>query len=231
MSEFVVPDPAADLEPTPFMSVFLREARREQERLRARGGEPAPNTSLSSNFLVFLQAASRFDVFSFGPVSIYVPAIREALDRAIDEWSQLGEGSDLGGSYRKFSVLAEEERRRSGAPELSELHMLLAFMKIGEGLPGRVFGELGVSPEAVEQFARSGGSPTRELERLFSAEEAARYLDVHAETVREWIRTGRLRASRVAGSRRALRIKASDLAAVLEPVETRDQTASGSEST
>ena len=224
MSDFPLPESTADDAQTSFMSGFLREARREQQRMRDRGGVPAAGDALSGIFLVFLQFASRFDVFSFGPVNIPVPTVRQVVERAQSE------GRDLGGTYTRFSVLAEEERMRSGAPALNELHMLLAFMKIGEGLPGRVFGELGISPEAVEAFARSGGAPAAELERLYSAEEAARYLDVHVETIREWIRTGRLRASRVAGSRRALRIKASDLAAVLEPVRTPDSAASPSES-
>ncbi len=58
-------------------------------------------------------------------------------------------------------------------------------------------------------------------ERLYSPEEAATYLGVHVQTIRAWIRTGRLRASRLAGQR-ALRIRASDLASVLEPVEPGD---------
>jgi len=216
MSDFSVPALTDDDDQTSFMQAFLREALREHARLKVLGHEPVPGRSLSGMFVVFLQAASRFDVFSFGPVSIYVPAVREVLYRG------LAEGHVPGGSYTRFSVLAEEERRRSGAPSISEHHMLLAFMKIGEGLPASVFGELGITPDAVEEFARSGSAPTAQLERLYSAEEAAGYLDVHPETVREWIRSGRLRASRVAGSRKALRIKASDLAAVLEPVEARD---------
>jgi excisionase family DNA binding protein len=44
------------------------------------------------------------------------------------------------------------------------------------------------------------------------------YLGIRVETVRSWIRSGRLRASRLAGQR-VLRIRASDLEAVLEPVE------------
>ena len=192
-----------------FLADLIREAHREAELNRDR---PRWTDALSGNFLAFLQTASRFDVFSFGPISIYVPTVRAAIYEAMEE------GRSFGGDYTRFTVLAEEERKRAGASELSELHILLAFMKLGEGLPAKVFGELGVSPEQVEEFARSGGGSAGELERLYSPEEAAAYLNVHVETIREWIRSGRLRASRLAG-RRALRIKASDLSAVLEPVE------------
>ena len=52
-------------------------------------------------------------------------------------------------------------------------------------------------------------------------QEAAAYLNVHVQTVRAWIRSGRLRARRLAGQR-ALRITASDLRSVLEPLELRE---------
>ena len=96
--------------------------------------------------------------------------------------------------------------------------MLLAFMTCSEGIPGRVFGELGVTRQAVEAFAKQGPQPEAELETLYSPEDVARYLGVHVQTVRGWIRSGRLHARRLAGQR-ALRIRASDVEAVLEPVE------------
>ncbi|MCC6381409.1 MAG: helix-turn-helix domain-containing protein [Dehalococcoidia bacterium] len=98
-------------------------------------------------------------------------------------------------------------------------------MRVGEGLPARVFGELGLTPEQVEGYARrDAGSPAAATgEHLYSPEEAAAYLGVHVQTVRGWIRSGRLRASRLAGQR-ALRIRASDLGSVLEPVEPDDVT-------
>jgi excisionase family DNA binding protein len=193
----------------PLLSRLARDAHAEADANR---DHPHETDTLTASFIAFLQAASRFDVFAFGPVNIYLPAVRAAARQALDE------GRQLGGDYTRFTRLADEERKRSGASQLSELHVLLAFMKLGQGLPASVFGELGVSPQQVEEFARSGGVPPGELERLYSPEQAAAYLNVHVETIRDWIRTGRLRASRLAG-RRALRIKASDLAAVLEPVE------------
>ena len=110
------------------------------------------------------------------------------------------------------------EVQRSGRQRIDELHYLLTFMRIDRGLPKRVFGELGVSPEEVEEFARHGMTTPQPLEKLYSPEEAAEYLNIHVQTVRAWIRSGRLRARRLAGQR-ALRITASDLQSVLEPVQ------------
>jgi excisionase family DNA binding protein len=117
-----------------------------------------------------------------------------------------------------LSDLIQSEVKRGGGRRVDELHLLLAFMRIGVGVPGRVFGELGVTPQQVEEYARNGDRGPAVMEDLFSPEEAAAYLKVHVQTVREWIRTGRLKASRLAGQR-ALRIRARDLQAVLEPLE------------
>ncbi len=170
-------------------------------------------------FLAFLRLHARFGLFSFGPISIHVPVIEEIMRR---------EAENIGpyeGDFVRFSHVLERERARLGRPRVDELTALLAFMRFGEGIAGRVFGELGVSPEQVEQYARTGrfvepaAPPSAAApELLYSPEAAAEYLGVHVQTVRTWIRSGRLRASRLAGQR-ALRIKASDLASVLEAVE------------
>jgi len=49
-------------------------------------------------------------------------------------------------------------------------------MQFNEGLPARVFGELGVTRYQVEAFARSGGAMGKESaapQKLYSPEEAA----------------------------------------------------------
>ncbi|HXU22503.1 MAG TPA: helix-turn-helix domain-containing protein, partial [Tepidiformaceae bacterium] len=125
-----------------------------------------------------------------------------------------------GEDWVRFSLLLADEARRGGQRTVDELHLLLAFMRWPEGLPARVFGELGVTREQVETFSHTPpGTPGDE--RLFSPEDAATYLGVHVQTVRAWIRSGRLPASRLAGQR-ALRISAADLRSVLEPVLPED---------
>ena len=62
------------------------------------------------------------------------------------------------------------------------------------------------------------GRPVEELEKLYSPEEVASYLGVHVQTVRSWIRSGRLPARRLAGQR-ALRIREVDIEHVLEPLD------------
>jgi excisionase family DNA binding protein len=179
--------------------------------------------TLDMFFLAYLEVTSRFGFFSFGPVTIDARLIEDivygsAVRTVTTPTERPGYSDDL---VRFFGRLSQEAAR-SGRRRIDELTLLLAFMRTTEGLPGRVFGELGVRAEDVETFAqRRGAAVDRPRERLYSPEEAAEYLGVHVKTVRGWIRSGRLPASRLAGQR-ALRIRASDLDRVLEPVDSRD---------
>ncbi|HEU0075451.1 MAG TPA: helix-turn-helix domain-containing protein [Dehalococcoidia bacterium] len=177
--------------------------------------------TLDIQFLAFLRSTSQFGFFSFGPVHINVRLIEDIVERTTPRRLTPNEGPPpYSDDYVRFSQRLLEEVRRSGRSRIDDLHFLLAFMRTGEGLPARVFGELGVTPEQVEQFARDR-SAAPAMEKLFSPEEAAEYLNVHVQTVRSWIKSGRLKARRLAGQR-ALRITASDLMSVLEPVDPAD---------
>ena len=172
-------------------------------------------------FLAYLRSLARFGYFSFGPVSIDVNLVESIVDATTPRMPQGESGPPpMGDDVVRFSKLLMSEVRRDGRKRIDELGMLLAFMRLNEGLPGRVFSELGVTPEQVEEYARNR-SQEPALEKLYSPEEAAEYLNVHVQTVRTWIRTGRLRARRLAGQR-ALRITASDLQSVLEPLDPGD---------
>jgi excisionase family DNA binding protein len=83
--------------------------------------------------------------------------------------------------------------------------------------------------DTIELVERSGDAPPSTLaatppgdrgsaERLYSQKGAAEYLRVHVTTLRKWVRSGRLPASRLAGGRQ-LRIRESDLLGILEPLE------------
>lgn len=179
------------------------------------------NVTMDVQFLVFLRLFARFGYFSFGPVAIDVRVIEEMVERT----ARVGASERLtvlDDDLVQFSRVLSQEVRKSGRKRIDELHYLLALMRWGRGLPGRVFGELGVTPEDVERYARERGQEiTTQPDRLYTPEEAADYLGVHVQTVRAWIRSGRLRASRLTGQR-ALRIRAADLQSVLEPVDPGD---------
>ncbi len=176
----------------------------------------ANQVTVDLHFLVFLRRFARFGFFQFGPLTIDVSLIEEVVERTLPR----GPAGHvvLADDVVRFSRALAEEARRGGRKRIDELVYLLAFMRWKEGLPARVFGELGVTPDQVESFARDQKAGPTGPEKLYSPEGAADYLGVHVQTVRAWIRSGRLRASRLAGQR-ALRIRASDLQSVLEPVD------------
>lgn len=194
---------------------FLRNLNRELDAEAVRLS--AAQETLDLYFLVFLRQFSRFGFFTFGPITIDVRLVEDVVERTIPRGPG-GEPPPWSDDLVAFSGRLMDEVRRTGRRRIDELHFLMAFMRTQEGLPGRVFGELGVTPEALEAYLRQARSDKPVLEELFSPEEAAAYLNVRVQTVRAWIRSGKLKARRLAGQR-ALRISVSDLQAVLEPVE------------
>jgi len=200
---------------------FLRDLQLQTTQL---ANALSAESSLDLVFLVYLRKMARFGFFTFGPITVDVDMVEEVVQRTAPRCSAHGPGEhEYTDDYVRLSRRLMDEVRRSGRRRIDELHFLLAFMRTPEGLPARVFGELGVTPEQVEEFARSRpGAEAARLEKLYSPEEAADYLGVHVQTVRAWIRSGRLPASRLAGQR-ALRIRASALSSVLEPIDARDE--------
>jgi excisionase family DNA binding protein len=171
-------------------------------------------------FLAFLSETSRFGRFSYGPVSIDTSVVEELYLRRLPT---AGPDTDHVAmpSYHAFYERLAVEAARAGTRRPNELHYLLAFMRFPSDLPALVFGELGIPPEAVEAFSRQPPRMTGRSDVFLTPEDVADRLSVNVQTVRAWIRSGKLPASRLAG-RRVLRIRESDLEAVLEPVDPAD---------
>ena len=74
------------------------------------------------------------------------------------------------------------------------------------------------------EFSNDGQTPTRS--DVLSVDDAAAALGVHAQTIRAYIRGGKLPAYRIAGER-AIRVFASDLFGLLEPLEPSAEPAEG----
>ncbi|HMO95802.1 MAG TPA: helix-turn-helix domain-containing protein [Tepidiformaceae bacterium] len=170
-------------------------------------------------FVAYLLETSRFGRFTFGPVTLDVAVIEDLFARSLPVEPPPGQHRMAPGAHAFYGRVAEE-LAKSGAKRPTELHYLLAFMRTPEGLPARVFGELAIRPEDVERHARHSET-TRPIDVFLSPETVAQRLGVNVQTVRAWIRSGKLPASRLAG-RRVLRIRESDIEAVLEPVDPAD---------
>ena len=189
-----------------------------QQRLSRLADEyGSAEATLDLFFLAYLLEASRFGFFTFGPITIDVRVVEDLVARNIvraKEEAPAGRPGYSDDALRFLRTLSQEVER-SGRRRIDELHFLIAFMKTNEGVPARVFPELGITVEQVVTYVPNAKQTER---KLYSPEEAADYLGVHVKTVRNWIRSGRLPASRLAGQR-VLRIRASDLERVLEPVD------------
>ena len=198
---------------------FLEEVQRELARLTTEYG--SSEQTLDLLFLAYLLRTSRFGFFTFGPVTLDVRLIEDIVARTHPKASTaLDQRPPYSDACLRFFDVLSEEVDRSGRQRIDEVHFLLAFMRAGEGLPERVFSELGVKPEQVRNYAPSSARDAAP-EKLFSPEEAASYLNVHVKTVRNWIRAGRLPARRLAGQR-ALRIRLSDIEGLLAPLQPGD---------
>lgn len=195
---------------------FLQEMQAELLESAARHGSDA---TLDLAFLVFLRKLSRFGYFSYGPITIDVHVIEEVVARAAPAGLTVSSSAPVfADDYVRFTRFLMEEVRRSGRRVVGEREYLLALMRCGMGLPARVFGELGVTADQVDRYHPATANEGVPLERLFSPEEVAEYLGVHVQTVRAWVRSGRLPARRLAGQR-VLRIRAVDVEGLLEPLE------------
>src|SRR6185437_1512720 len=130
-----------------FLNSLHLEAAAEADRLGIQ-------MSVDLQFYIFLRRFSRFGYFTFGPITIDVRLVGDLVERTakhIDPAERRFEDDSV-----QFSLLVIDELRRSDQQRVDELHLLLAFMRFPDGLPARVFGELGVPPEQVEEFARAG---------------------------------------------------------------------------
>ena len=124
----------------------------------------AASATLDIYFLAYLRRMSRFGYFTFGPIHIDVGVIEDIVRRTTPK-APPGTVGSHGWSdefdFVDYSRRLMDEVQRSGRRRIDELHYLLTFMRIDRGLPKRVFGELGVSPEEVEEFARRGSFRAR----------------------------------------------------------------------
>lgn len=186
--------------------------------------EALDHTALTPDieFVAFLRTFSQFGFFRFGPITIDANVVEDILMRTHPRGGGGPGHPKVAESYIRLSNALWKTVKESSRHRIDELHFLMTFMRWGEGLPHRVFGELGVSPEDVERhLSELGAGASRGRgrgEKLYSTEEAADYLGVHVQTVRAWIRSGKLPASRLAGQK-SIRIRESDLESVLEPID------------
>ena len=178
-----------------------------------------------------LQAISRFDIARIGHLIIDLQEFDDFI--IVNTQKNQEEINKRKVTYSSHvNELLEEAARIARDDQFSKvgvIHILAAFTDQDHGLMKRIKKKYGFSSKEW-RIALSGWEPIkRESDEIlpmvtsseegklyFSPDDAAQFLSVHVQTIRSYIRTGKLPALRLAGER-ALRIKREDLLALLEP--------------
>jgi excisionase family DNA binding protein len=174
-----------------------------------------------------LLAVARFGIVEFGTVALDLAALALPYDLPAPELVLRPRYGEAAAAV--FDRAARIGRADGGGP-LRPLYLLVALGDSGLPLMRRVLTELGrdaagwrrllaaVEPPPRSQQAQSEPPETaaRTAADLLSPEQAATELGIHIQTLRGYIRRGKLPAFRLAGER-AIRIRRDDLNALLTP--------------
>jgi len=140
---------------------------------------------------------------------------------------------------------AAEEAWRLGSRLTRSGHLLLGLAASGQGSLTRLLAERGVSLDTLREQVRTAIALAPEPishpsvmtetaashaegigQAFFTVDQAAEFLGLHHQTLRGYIKSGKLPAYRLAGEK-VLRIKREDLMALLERVSVGDVTTEG----
>lgn len=174
-----------------------------------------------------LQGVARFGLALIGPLTIDLEMLGE--DR-LDELDAVGKkvaySTAAAAMFDRAAVVAKRDR----SSRIEPVHMLAAFAGEENGLMGRLKSTYGfdsagwraalVRWQKEDSRRRSGGAAGSQgsVQELLSPDDAAGFLGVHTQTVRGYIRSGKLPAHRLAGER-AVRIRRQDILDLLEPYD------------
>jgi len=167
---------------------------------------------------------ARFGIAQVGPWSIDL--VPFGIDWRDASRSQNGDVAYSNEAVELLDRAARIAKADGGSPPRI-VHLLACFADSADGAMGELKRRHGIDSAAwrgalagvdvrVPRHADLDGASAPGSRPYLSPEEAAAYLGVHIQTVRGYIRTGKLPALRIAGER-AIRIRREDLSALLEP--------------
>ncbi len=176
-----------------------------------------------------LQVISRFGIVQMGSWTF-------DLEELGVDWLDNPERSEAKVAYSPAAVELFDRAARiataDGSSTIRVSHLLAGFATENDGLMGDLKRSYGITNAswrvavARTWSARFGkdtsenqedGSEAGNLGDYLTPEEAAKALSIHVQTVRAYVRSGKLPALRLAGER-AIRIRRTDLDTVLEPL-------------
>jgi excisionase family DNA binding protein len=188
------------------------------ERALKRGGEEITPDDL---LLGCLRSLSQFGIAQMGPWAIDLEALGV-------EWLNVPAKNSAKVAYSDAAVkifdLAAQIAKSNGGGTIGVEHLLAAFAGREDGLMGEICRRNGITSAgwraavailAVPAAPRVTAAPSNDY---LSPEEAAESLGIHVQTLRGYVRSGKLPARRLAGER-AIRIRRLDLEKLLEPLQ------------
>jgi excisionase family DNA binding protein len=184
----------------------------------------APEVSPDDLLLGSLVVGSRFGIARIGPWTFDLESL--GLNWMVREKSE--EKVSYSNAVVGLFDLAARIAAADSCQTVDLNHLLVAFANEDSGLMGRLKREFGIQPAAwraaiADLTTRvTPNQPPRPLEtnrEYLTPEEAAAALSIHVQTLRAYVRSGKLPARRLAGER-AIRIRRTDLDQVLEPFST-----------
>jgi excisionase family DNA binding protein len=175
-----------------------------------------------------LEAVSRFGIVWIGETAIDLQALGVPAAASPGEpGAKAAYSTATAAVFDRAAALA----RSDVSDRVEAVHLLAAYAHETSGLMGELKRRYGFDDSAWRAglarwprhsgngSAASVGAPAPETRKEFlRPEEAAEFLGLHIQTVRGYIRSGKLPALRIAGER-AIRIRRDDLVALLEPLE------------
>ncbi len=171
-----------------------------------------------------LQAVSRLGVVKLGPWLFDLKALGvDWMDPPSKPGPKVSYSDDVVEIFDRAARIA----RADSSSGVCLLHLLAAFAEEEFGLMGKLKAEydigsaawraaaIEVAPQARPQLPPAAAEAVSR--EYLTPEEAAASLSIHVQTLRNYVRSGKLPALRLAGER-SLRIRRADLDKVLEPL-------------
>lgn len=212
-----------------------REVRDVFERAEAAAREDGTDVSADHLVLGVLRAADPSGVMVLRALGIgETDLVRGGVSPERASRSRWGPG------LQPIIQAAAQEAWQLGSRLTRSAHVLLGIAASGQGTLARLLASRNVSLDDLRARAReaiaaspapatpaSGEPPSpaaispASSRELFTVDQAAEFLGLHHQTLRGYIKSGKLPAYRLAGEK-VLRIKREDLLALLEPVTAGD---------
>lgn len=175
--------------------------------------------SLDDLLLGALQAVGRLGVATFDNINIDLSGMPLIPETSIGTSAGPSYSTEAAAAFDRASAIARLDRER----KVRLVHLLAALGQADGPMMRDLKQRYGFDElswrSALAEWDREREQRTRPLnESLLSVDDAAEALGVHAQTMRSYIRAGKLPAYRLGGER-SIRVFTSDLYGLLEPLE------------